>query len=83
MHSQLLTSTRRLACVAVVAVACAGTGAATALACPAAPGFPGDPGGGGSRAVQRHALPRVHAKAAVRLVCSSVYPLSCHASAQK
>ena len=81
MYSQPLTRTRRVVGLGILAIACAGTTGAAALACPAAPGFPGDPGGG--RAVQQHALTHAQTKAAFRVVCTRVYPLSCHATARQ
>ena len=73
MFSQPLTHTRRIACLAVLGVACAGTTSASALACMPMALFQG--GQTGQRVVQQHVL---QARAAVSVVCTSVYPLRCH-----
>ena len=73
MFSQPLTHTRRIACLAVLGAACAGTTSASALACPAGSGLGGAQAG--QRVVQQHVL---QTRAAVSVVCTSVYPLRCH-----
>ena len=84
MYAQPLTRSRRLACLTILALASAGGTSASAFACLPAAVFQRDQAAqAAQRVVQQHALARMQAKVAVRVVCSSVYPLSCHASTQK